>query len=375
MASATVDQQQAGYPTPGVEDARLAQAAAALKAGRKGEARRLLEDVLYDDPGSERGWLWLADVVDAGEEQRFCLAQVLSVNRRNALARRGLGALGPGQARSPLNGRQGSEAGSKTVSTWTAAIRDRPFPLALGYLFALTGAEFLTLVINPQIGLWGYSALLVILILHAALIWRRPFYKFFLSLALVPLIRLVSLTMPLSGIPLIYWYLITSVPLMAAALLVARLVGFTPRQIGLPLRGMLLQALIGSSGLLFGYVEYYLLRPNLVVRGTTWGDLLFPALILLVCTGFVEELIFRGIMQRAAVEALGNLGLFYVSGLFAMLHMGHASQLDIPFVLVVGLFFSWAVSKTRSIWGVTLSHGLTNVVLFLIMPALSRSGR
>ncbi|MBN1933722.1 MAG: CPBP family intramembrane metalloprotease [Anaerolineae bacterium] len=360
---------------PGVKDARLAQAVAALRAGRKVAARRLLEDVLHDDPGSERGWLWLADTLDVDEERRFCLAQALSINRRNALARRGLEALGPGQARSPLSGRQSGAARSKAARTWIAAVRDRPFLLALGYLFALTGAEFLTLVIDPQIGLWGYSALLIVLILHAALIWRRPFYKFFLSLALAPLIRLVSLTMPLSGLPLIYWYPITSVPLMAATWLIARLAGFTPRQIGLNRPQILPQMLIGSSGLLFGYVEYRLLRPAPLVKAATWGDLLLPALILLICTGLVEELIFRGIMQRAATEVLGNPGLVYVSGLFAMLHMGHASQWDIPFVFAVGLIFSWAVNKTRSIWGVTLAHGLTNVMLFLIMPALAQSGK
>jgi membrane protease YdiL (CAAX protease family) len=36
----------------------------------------------------------------------------------------------------------------------------------------------------------------------------------------------------------------------------------------------------------------------------------------------------------------------------------------------VGLFFGWVVQRTRSLLGVTLSHGLTNIVLFLVMPYL-----
>jgi membrane protease YdiL (CAAX protease family) len=94
----------------------------------------------------------------------------------------------------------------------------------------------------------------------------------------------------------------------------------------------------------------------------------------MVCTGFSEELIFRGIMQRAAVETFGETGWLYVAAIFSMMHMGHASWVDIPFVFGVSLFFSWVVSKTGSILGVTISHGLTNIILFLILPLLPRIG-
>jgi hypothetical protein len=95
---------------------------------------------------------------------------------------------------------------------------------------------------------------------------------------------------------------------------------------------------------------------------------LVPILILMFSTGFIEELIFRGMMQRAATEALGRFGLPYVAALFAVLHVGYLSVLDVVFVLIVGLFFGWVAARTHSIVGVTLSHGLTNIVLFLVMP-------
>ena len=354
----------------------LQQAVRDLQAGHTDQARHLLEDVLRDDPRSERAWLWLSGAVGADEERRFCLDQVLSINPRNATARRGLQALGEGPARSPLNGRAGGgEAEPRPLPAPTraaAAVRRNPQLLAMVYLFALTAAEFWTLVITPGFGLWVNSALLAILIVHTALIWRRPYYKLFLSLTMVPLVRLVSLSMPLAGLPLIYWYLVTSVPLVVSALMVARAAGFSARQIGLTPRGLPIQLAVAGSGLLFGYAEYRLLGPDLLVQANTWAGLLFPALILLLCTGFVEELIFRGVMQRAAREALGDWALWYVAALFAMLHMGHAVWLDIPFVFVVAMFFAWVVAKTRSIVGVTVAHGLTNIMLFLIMPALSQ---
>ena len=82
----------------------------------------------------------------------------------------------------------------------------------------------------------------------------------------------------------------------------------------------------------------------------------------------MEELIFRGVLQRSAVQAFSGWGIVYVSLLFAILHMGFLSWLDIIFVFAVALFFGWVVKKTGSLLGVTLSHGLTNIVLFLVAP-------
>jgi hypothetical protein len=89
----------------------LQQGIAALKAGCKDEARRLLEQVVQENPRSEQGWLWLSGAVDTDEERRFCLAQILSINPRNALAQRGLEVLGPGPVLSPTRPepRQGVE--------------------------------------------------------------------------------------------------------------------------------------------------------------------------------------------------------------------------------------------------------------------------
>ena len=61
-------------------------------------------------------------------------------------------------------------------------------------------------------------------------------------------------------------------------------------------------------------------------------------------------------------------GIVYVSFIFAILHMGFLSWLDIAFVFLVALFFGWMVKKTGSLLGVTLSHGITNILLYLVVP-------
>ena len=82
----------------------------------------------------------------------------------------------------------------------------------------------------------------------------------------------------------------------------------------------------------------------------------------------VEGFVFRGVLQHTALEAFGWRGIVYVSLLFAVLHMGFLSWIDLVFVFVVALFFGWIVKKTGSLLGVTLAHGITNTILFVVAP-------
>ncbi len=135
-----------------------------------------------------------------------------------------------------------------------------------------------------------------------------------------------------------------------------------------PRRGLRLAWVAVLTVLVFGALVYQILRPHPLARAPAWEYLWAPALILLVCTGLLEEMFFRGLLQHAAVQVLAGWGVFYVALLFATLHIGYRSLLDVLFVLAVGFFFGWVVQRTRSLLGVALSHGLTNVVLFLVMP-------
>jgi membrane protease YdiL (CAAX protease family) len=242
--------------------------------------------------------------------------------------------------------------------------------VALVYLAALTLAEVLTALVVPRVGLVLHGLLLMVVLLHTGLNWEHPARGLLLSLAFAPLIRLLSLSLPLANVPLVYWYLLTSIPLFVATYIAMRTLDIHWGGVGLTLRAWPLQLAVGVVGAAFGYLEYQILRPAPLARSFTLEQLWLPALILLFSTGFMEELIFRGVMQRVAQEALGGWHIVYVSALFAVLHVGYKSLLDVVFVFGVALFFGYVVERTDSILGVSLSHGLTNIVLFLVAPFL-----
>jgi len=241
---------------------------------------------------------------------------------------------------------------------------------AIIYMLAIVGAEIVTIIIQPVWGIVFYIAILVAVILHSALAGEIPERQRYLilSLALAPLVRIISLCMPLIDIPQIWWFPIIYTPLAVAAFMVMRILGYKMEDIGLSPRFSLFQMAVASTGLAFGVAEYFILKPEALVATLSFQEIWLPALIFFAFVGFVEELIFRGVLQRAAVDAFGIWGIVYVSFLFAILHMGFLSWLDVLFVFVVALFFGWVVKKTGSLLGVTLAHGITNTLLYLVAP-------
>ncbi|HKZ50249.1 MAG TPA: CPBP family intramembrane glutamic endopeptidase, partial [Dehalococcoidia bacterium] len=238
------------------------------------------------------------------------------------------------------------------------------------YVTAVAAAELATTFTDARWGLAAHITILAALLAHASLAGKQSSQRLFLALALAPLIRILSLTMPLENVDLVYWYAIVAVPLLLTAAIVAVNLKLSRQDLGLTLRALPLQGLIAVSGLGFGVAEYFILRPKPLIDELSWNSATLPALILLVGTGFNEEFVFRGVMQSASRQALGKLSILYVAVVFAVLHLGYKSVSDVAFVFAVGLLFGWLVARTRSLLGVTLSHGITNITLYLVIPFL-----
>lgn len=252
---------------------------------------------------------------------------------------------------------------------------------AILYLIAISIAEVIVVVLMPVTGVVAasvagiacHTAILLTVIIDSALSQRSYHWRLVLSLSIVPLVRIISLSMPLAGIDRVWQFAIIYLPLLAAAIVVIRLLELKPGDIGLRFGFIPVQLGVGLVGIGLGFAEYYILavlpgKPLFepLAVAPTWQAAWLPALVLLVSTGFVEELIFRGVLQKTATEFMGGWGIVYVSLIFAVMHVGFLSWPDVAFVFAVALLFGWVVSKTGSILGVTLAHGATNIVLYIV---------
>jgi len=247
-------------------------------------------------------------------------------------------------------------------------VEKRGMVLGIIYLLAIIAAEVVTNFLNIFGGVASHIVVLTALIIHSSVVNESGNRKLLLALCLAPLTRILSLSMPLAQLPQIYWYIIIYPALFLAAWVVLHRLHFKPTEVGLNFRKLRLQLAVALTGFGFGIGEYIILRPEPMISEFTFGQLLFPVFVFVVGTGFVEEFMFRGVMQRAATSAMGRLGLPYVALVFTTLHLIHHSAIDIIFVFIVALFFGWVVNKTGSLFGVTLSHGIANTVLYLVAP-------
>src|SRR5437879_8811402 len=123
------------------------------------------------------------------------------------------------------------------------------------------------------------------------------------------------------------------------------------------------------TGIPLGLLEFAILRPADWIPQEPAALLLSGGVVFFLATGLSEELIFRGVLLKRAVEALDErYGLLYVTAIFASLHFYFLSATDMAFVFAVGLFYGFVVLNTKNLWGVILSHSLGNVILYLVAP-------
>ena len=207
-------------------------------------------------------------------------------------------------------------------------------------------------------GIIVHSALLFALLFHSAFS-RSEYYA---SLSIAPLIRILSLSIPLYFFSQKYWLLIVSFPVFLAVFACMYVQRLGLDEVGLKFSKHPMELGVIIAAIPLGVVEYAILKPDPL----TTNGFFFLALILLI-SGFFEELYFRGLLQYNALNSLGSAGIPFVALLFGSLHIGN-SALDALFATAVGFFYSLVVKKTGSIFGVTISHWLINLMLFLIMP-------
>lgn len=243
--------------------------------------------------------------------------------------------------------------------------------ILISYLLILIGAEVVTTYTNVEVGLLLHTFILFGLLINSSLSTNYSFANVLRSMMALPMIRIVGLSIPILNIPALYWFPIISIPLFAASVVIIRAQKLTLKSVGLVWGKLPLQIMVALTGVVLGLIEYLILRPDPLIPVFNPYYLLLGASFIIISTGLAEELLFRGIIQKNVENIMGGLmSAFYVSLLFTSLHIGWESLLDLIFVFSVSMFYGFVFYKTRSIFGITLSHGISNSFLFLVFPFL-----
>lgn len=241
--------------------------------------------------------------------------------------------------------------------------------MLLGYLLVLIAAEFVNNYYSTSGGIILQVLIIVSLIISSTLTKSHKFSYFLQSLILLPLIRIMGISIPVMEIEPLYWLVIMACPILVAVVILMRSQHIGIRLVGLNTQKLALQLSVGLTGLFFGLMEYLIIKPAAIIPKLDIMNFIFASLIVIISTGLLEELVFRGIIQRNAENIMGKIwGIIFVSILFTALNAGWNSTMEIIFIFGVSLFYGYIFQKTRSIVGISISHGLCNVVLFLFLP-------
>jgi membrane protease YdiL (CAAX protease family) len=246
----------------------------------------------------------------------------------------------------------------------------------LTYIVAVAVAEILGVYLNVVVGVIAELILIIMLVLHCSYRGSLPYQRVLTVLLLAPLLRILSVMLPIPQIPKIYWYVLAGTPLLIAAALTVRLLGLRNSQLGLEVRFKAPQAVIALSGLPLSVAGFLILRPEALFKGFNWPAILISSIILLLFAGFAEEFLFRGLFFRVASEAFGATAAVICSSLlFATMYIGSLSLGYLGFMGIVGLFFGYCVNRTGSIWGTIVAHSVMTIGQIVIWPAVVASLR
>ena len=192
-------------------------------------------------------------------------------------------------------------------------------------------------------------------------------------LMLVPLLRLLSVTLSIRELPQEFRYVLIGSPMLFAIALAAQYLGWT--RVNFAIHSWKLQGVIGLSGIPIGIIGAlgFPFLSSFAAERRTGGELILYGIVLIIFAGVLEELIFRGLLQSVLVKQFGGLGSIWTNTLFAALYLSAPTPLYALYMFFVGLYFSYCVRVSRSLWGVMLAHSLATIIMVIVAPLLSGS--
>ncbi|SNQ61084.1 CPBP family intramembrane glutamic endopeptidase [Candidatus Methanoperedens nitratireducens] len=189
-------------------------------------------------------------------------------------------------------------------------------------------------------------------------------------LALLPLFRLLNITMPIFFTRTLYIFPLVYGPIFISIYYVAKNQKFSGREIGVSFEK--LHIYFPASvilGMVLGRMEYSTITVESLIPAPTFQNVLVFMVIMLIFTGLSEELLFRSMVQTRLEQAAGSMGgLIIASLLFGAMHSGYGTLYEIIFTTSAGFLIGYLFQRTRSLAFIALTHGMINIFLFGFIP-------
>jgi CAAX amino terminal protease family. len=240
-------------------------------------------------------------------------------------------------------------------------------------ILAITFAEILIYFGKVSEALWIHTITLMGLSLSTKFIKNEDSYKTYQALMLLPLLRLVNLSMPVFFDTALYSFILIYTTMAILLAITITYQQLTSKDIGITFKRMWLYlpfSVLISLALALG--EYMIIKPGYLISDLSPLNILKLTVIMVFFVGLIEEVIFRSILQTRLNMIFGERGGILLSSiLFGLMHFGYQTFYEVLYVSFVGAILGYLFYKTRSLPLIALIHGFTNVFLFGVIPHLS----
>jgi membrane protease YdiL (CAAX protease family) len=246
--------------------------------------------------------------------------------------------------------------------------------VVFGYSSIIVLAELSSSFVGAVPGALVDAALVPLLLAHFVLRPDAPHRRMFPALALIALLRTLSIAAVVPRLPEYMWYAAVGVPVLAGAFLAWRLTEEPKERLGVGIGRLEFDVVLAIMGFPAGLLGYFLLRPAALLVDLDLASVLAAMAVLAVFGGFLEEFVYRGILQTVAIDAFGSqrTGILFTATLGACMYWGSGS---LPFMIAIwllGLGYGVALVRGASLWGIAASHTVVLCGMGLLWPLLLR---
>jgi hypothetical protein len=239
-----------------------------------------------------------------------------------------------------------------------------------GCLALVIGAEVIFLVLGlvagTVAGLLAVAALLIV----GALAREHLRGRVAVALAVVPLMRVLSIAIPSLLVPGWLWYAEIGLPVLVATVLAAVAAGIPPPALGVRPAPVAVILVATAIGLGLGLLAYLIVRPD--AAPSNWSPITFLAAALAIVIGgaLTEELLFRGLILQVADEVTDGHGVLASAAMYTLVYVATGDLRYIVFMAAVAVGLGLLTHRYRSIVPAVACHGLLLWSQLILWPIL-----
>jgi len=250
----------------------------------------------------------------------------------------------------------------------------RDVKITLVPVFFIMLAELLLLMGQDHTSIWMHVGIILCLPVVSIYYHNREITMVYQALMLLSILRLVNISMPIFFETTLYTFIFIYTPLIIPIYIVLKAQDFHfSLRISDEMKKNRVQysfiAVIAAFAIAQG--EYAIIVVGHLIPDLSFMSLLQLSIVMIFFVGLIEEIIFRYILQRRLEQTIGIWpALLIASALFGVMHSGYGTIYEVLMTATAGLVIGYLYIRTRSLYLITMIHGLTNVFLFGIIPHL-----